>query len=309
MKKLTIVTSAYRSEKYLQIYFENMICLTNLDEISIILLLNDATEEEKRIAEFYKKKYPNIFYIQYTPRESIGASTNRGFRLAKTLYVGYADVDDLRASNAFELQIKTLDENPDVDFTYGDFVVVSKIGQKEGKYINTQEFDINEFARSSTVGPGHLFRRSLLDKIGYWDEQLKSGGDFEFQIRAALNCKFKKTEGVLVYYLCGENASSASKNILQPIERTIIEIRYGIFDKIDYNFMQYIYLYNIANILQFGQWISIKQFVPNYDEFMENRRKNLADIGLYKYCRNQILTKSFFKKNMNLGNIFKLTKN
>ena len=280
-KILTIVTSAYKAEKYLEGYFQNILSLEGLERFQVIVVLNDATPAEKKIADTYQNRFPETFRLVYTPRETIGASTNRGYTMADSVYVVYADVDDLRPPDAYVRQIQTLDNNPDVDFTYGDFLDVKKIGDTTGRRAVTAAFDRLSFTRGCLVGPNHFFRKRLLEKVGFWDEQLRSGGDFEFQVRAAFNCKFKKTEGVLVYKL--DAAQSASQGILQPLERTVIELRYGIYDKIDYNYLPDAVRYNIAYLWHNGTWQPIRSFIPGYDELLERRRKEWFSKGVSRY--------------------------
>ena len=157
------------------------------------------------------------YYLDF--RETIGSSTNRGYQLADTAYLAYTDVDDTRPADAFVELLQTLEKNPDIDFTYGNFLVVPEQGATKGQMIETIEFDRNEFTRSSHVGPGHCFRRSLLKQSGYWDEQLRSGGDFDFQIRAAVHGKFKKTYKNVVYYT-SDQTQSASSTSWQAIATT-----------------------------------------------------------------------------------------
>ena len=59
-------------------------------------------------------------------------------------------------------------------------------GDTEGTRIETPEFDRVEFTRSCLASPTQLFRRSMVERTGGFDEQFRSGGDYEFQIRAAL---------------------------------------------------------------------------------------------------------------------------
>ena len=47
-KILTIVTSAYKAEKYLELYFQNILSLEGLDGFQVIVVLNDATPAEKK---------------------------------------------------------------------------------------------------------------------------------------------------------------------------------------------------------------------------------------------------------------------
>jgi glycosyltransferase involved in cell wall biosynthesis len=282
MKVLTIVTSAYRSANYIRIYFESVLRLNSLESLKVILVLNDPDNIELQVSKEYQSLYPDLFNILKVPRETIGASLNRGFNISKTPYTAYLDIDDQRVPDSFDRQIATLESNPDVDFTYGDIMVVSTQGETEGRYVLVPEFDSFEFTRSCIASPTQLFRTHLLKKLKGFDEQLKSGGDFDFNIRAASNCKFKKTPGLLCYYTKFMGSGSASSNDLQPIERTVIELRYGIFDKIDYRYIKQAREYNISNILINGDWLPISQFIHNYESIIKER-KYLKPIGLRKY--------------------------
>lgn len=282
-RKITVVTSAYRSEQYLLGYFENMLRLTNRSEIAIALLLNDPTSKEREISTAYQSRNPDLFQVQCTERETIGASLNRGFRAADTPYVAYADVDDRRPPDAFSKQLATLEANPDADFTYGDFIVVKKAEQTEGWPVATPEFDPLEFTRSSCVGPGHFFRKTLLDRTGYFDEQLKSGADYDFQIRAAFNCRFKKTAAVVAYYLMDSRLPSASKTPWQQIDLCAISMRYGLFDRLNYDHLASATYYRIFEVQYNGTWVPVRQLVPNYEMAMQQRRSEWAQLGLKKY--------------------------
>ena len=283
-KQLSIVTSAYQCEPYLEGYFQNITALVGFERYLLIVVLNQPSRAELEIAEGYRAQYPDNICFVPVERESIGASTNRGFQLAETEYLTYADVDDRRAPDCYIRQLQTLQSQPDIDFTYGDFVTVPEPSTTDGELVLTMEFDQETFSRGSHVGPNHFFRRTLLDKCGYWDEQLKSGGDFDFQVRAALNGKFKKTVGPpLLYYTCFANSGSASSGRLQPIERTVIELRYGIYDKIDYDYLPRAVRYNVPYLLQSGQWVPVSQFVPDYEDFIQDRCSRWFVLGMGNY--------------------------
>jgi len=288
MKRLTIVTTTYISGKYLPGYFEGMLRLNHLEQLQVILVQNQPDKYERQIADEYQRHNPGLLHvIQLDHRETIGASTNRGFALADTPYLAYQDVDDVRVPDSFERQMATLDSYPEVDFTYGDFIRVNAQGVKEGWYASRPEFDHSSFTRYCFAGPTHLFRIGLLEKVGGWDEQFLSGGDFDFQVRAALNCEFKKTPGLLLYYTKYQDSGSASSSMLEPIERTVIELRYGAFDIIDYRYLKYAGNYRINEMLFNGDWHPLNNYVPNYTELIKER-EHLRAVGVRNFRIAQI---------------------
>ena len=50
-------------------------------------------------------------------------------------------------------------------------------------------------------GPFRAWKKVIHEKIGYFDEQLRSGADFDLMVRVAIVYKMKKTQGLLGYYL------------------------------------------------------------------------------------------------------------
>lgn len=275
-KILTVITTTYRSEIYLENYFDGILALAGRDTFQFILVMNAPNAEERKIAFSYYEQYPNLLrIIEVANRESIGASLNRGFTLVNTPYCSFLDVDDTRTTDSYIKQIKTLENHPDADFTYGDFICVSEQGSNKGSYISTIDFCANEFTQGCHASPTQLFRSSLIKNIGGFDEQYKSGGDFEFQIRAAHNCKFKKTEGPLCYYSKLPISISASSTILQPIERTAIELRYGLYDKTmelkGYPYVHAARRYRLDYVLIHGKWQPLEKYVPKYRKMLSKR--------------------------------------
>src|SRR6185436_7035113 len=102
---------------------------------------------------------------------------------------------------SLELQMKTLDSNPAVTFTYGDFIIVNQWLKKEGKAVITPEFNKKEFIGSFPEGPFPMWRKSANEKIGYFDEQCLQGADFELFARLSVEYEGKKAQGLLGYYL------------------------------------------------------------------------------------------------------------
>lgn len=286
-KKITVVTSAYQSESYLFGYLENMIRLTNRNQISIILFLNDPSSYEIELSQSFQERWPDLFHVHYSERETIGASLNRGLHAATTPYIAYADIDDRRPADAFERQLTTLENHPEAMFTYGDFLVVNNPEDIRGRRVETLEFDPTEFTRSSCVGPGHFFRRGLLEQTGYYDEQLRSGADFDFQIRAAFNCRFQKTPGIVAYYLQNNRLLSASKTPWQRLEACVIYFRYGIFDKVNYDYASMAALYHVSDVFYEGKWVPVKQLIRDYDTTIQSRHSQWNQQGIKHYIRQK----------------------
>lgn len=276
--KLTIVSSCYNSEGYLEGFFKNIIQMDGFNDYLLLIYLNSPTAIELNIADKYKNLYPDNIIYEIVEREYVSQSTNRGLKKANTDYVVYADVDDRRFQDAYIRMIYTLDNNLDCDLTYGDYLYVSKPDVFSGDLHKTKDFDIDSFTRFPQIGPGHFFRKSILEKVGFWDEQLRSGADFDFQIRAAFNVKFKKTVGnPITYYTFNTNGVSLSSGDLSKIEALVISLRYGIYSEVPrwLNYLPEIYNYRISHISIENEWNPISNYVADIESILSSRMHNL----------------------------------
>jgi len=271
--KISTITSCFKGERYLESFLRNVSEQTILDKIEIVLVHNEPTKKEIRLVKNFQSKYAGVInHIIVNPVEPIGKSMNTCIKEAKGEYVTIWNVDDLRTSNSLEMQMKILDENPEIDLTYGDFIIVDKIGKDTGKLINSPEFERRKFIRGMYCGPFPMWRKEMNRKIGYFDEQLIQGADFDLMVRIALHCKMKKNQGILGYYLNEQAGLSTRKGSLQPIERTVIELRYGIYNKIDFLYYKKALRYKIYQVFFNNQWFPINNFYGNYDQLIKNRR-------------------------------------
>jgi len=279
-RKVSILSPCFRSEKYLEPFLENVTQQTILPHIELVLDHNEPTPKELIIVDKYKKQYPHlIIHNIVRPVVPVSASINRCINTASGKYLCIGNADDLRTPDSIELMCRTLDNYAEIGFTYGDFTVVNEFSRREGPLVVTMEFNRIEFIRGMHVGPFFMWRSSLTPIVGYWDEQFLSGGDFDFAVRLALISNGKKTPGNLGYYLnMGQGASSGGTHVpreIQPIERTVIEFRYGQYDKtILLNGFRYVSRakkYRLDKMLVSGEWHPITDYLPDYRERLRER--------------------------------------
>ena len=238
--------------------------------MELIICANEPSPVEEQFLWEFRELWEEQVKILVVPRESLYASWNRCLKAASGEYLAIANVDDLRTVNSLEIQMKALEKDRGALFCFGPFAIVNRFPSEVGAIINPREYDQWEFSRSMMIGPFFMWRKSTNPAIQYFDEQFKSGGDFDFAIRLALHGRGIKINNLLGYYL-DEGSGLSTGSELQPIERTVIELRYGIFDKLDASYLAKAKEYQIHRLQQQGQWISIKQFVPDYQGFIQER--------------------------------------
>ena len=258
MTKVSTITPCYNMSKYMKGFLDNLSTQTHKD-LEIILDHNDPTDEEITLVEEYNKEHDNIFHIVVEGVDPIGISMNRCIEFATGDYLCIWNVDDLRTPDSIEIMAKVLDENPDVDLVYGNYVIVSKFGETNGQFVDVEPH-IPELKEGMILGPFFMFRKSLIEKSGVFDEQLIQGPDYDLALRLVRNGKAHFMPDNLGYYLNEGLGMSTKPDSKQPIERTVIELRYNV-RVLDPQLVPYTREYDVDNIIVDEEKIPVKNFI------------------------------------------------
>lgn len=287
---ISTITPCYKMKPYLKLFLDELPNQTIFNQIEIVLDHNEPDEEELSWVREFQAKYPGrIKHIITNPVEFIGPSMNRCVREASAPLLAIWNVDDLRTPNSLELQVAAF--NKGADFVYGNFQYVRKFGSKNGSWFDFTKFQSQpeEFKRSMLLGPFMAFRKSLTETAGMFDEQLKSGADFDLAIRLAYHGKPGMTKGSLGYYLNEGKGASTRPNSKQPLERTVIELRYGTYEKMDYDFVVRALNYDIEHLFVAGEKTHVSHYIPNYTQMIADAKENLIEPGLKKYAFKKVI--------------------
>jgi GT2 family glycosyltransferase len=228
MAKISIITSLYKSEKYLKKYFRALNKFdANADfEYEIILISNDCSKKEESIISQNLKK--NIKFHKVS-RESLYKTWNRGIELAEGDFITFWNVDDIRFPEA----INPIFTNKNFDIFYFPFRYkryINLFGLNflvKNKIVHPSEYNKGKFLKEMHCGPFFVVKKSTFEKIGLFDSEFKISGDFEWCAKAAFNnLKFKKIDKIAGIFTNNGKTLSGSKNDLQKIENEIIYDRY-----------------------------------------------------------------------------------
>jgi glycosyltransferase involved in cell wall biosynthesis len=292
-------------KRYLPKFLEELPKQTLFPNFEIVLDHNEPDDEEIGWVKAFQQKYPGVIRHIIIPKvDPIGISMNRCIQEAQSEYVAIWNVDDLRTPDSLEKQVVFLDTHPDRGVVYGSYRVVRSFGVVEGKLVNDGGFapHDNEFKRSMLLGPFFMFRKKLVEKAGWFDEQLRSGADFDLAIRLAFHAAIGYVDGLLGYYLNEGKGASTRPGSLQAVERTVIELRYGMYDKIDYEQVPKASGYFGSRILKGGEWKSVAAYVPNYVNFLSSAQEFLVKSGIRRFITGYLLNirqmKSWLKRTM-----------
>ena len=258
MTKVSTITPCYNMSKYMKGFLDNLSTQTHKD-LEIVLDHNDPSDEEVKLVEEYNQQYDNILHIKVEGVDPIGTSMNRCIEYATGDYLCIWNVDDLRTPDSIEIMAKVLDDNPDIDLVYGNYVIVSKFGETNGQFVDVEPH-IPELKEGMILGPFFMFRKSLIEKSGLFDEQLIQGPDYDLALRLVRNGKAHFIPDNLGYYLNEGLGMSTKPNSKQPIERTVIELRYNV-RVLEPQLVPHTREYDVENIIVDEEKIPVSNFI------------------------------------------------
>lgn len=280
--KISTITSCYKAERFLPIFLEQLPRQTMFDSLQVVIDHSNPSAQEVKLIEDFANKYPGK--IKHIIRDSvvpIYTAWNNCVREADGDFVAIWNIDDLRTPDSLEQQYVAL-LNSNAGLAFGNYYVVRTFGACDGDFVSRAGIPHSDQTRTMSAGPFFMFRKSLCDTVGYFDEQMKSSADFDFCVRLAFHTTFLHVPVTLGYYLNEGLGTSTRADSLQPVEDTVIALRYGMYDNVEYSLLPRVSTYVIPRILQLGQWAHVRDYVPNWEELLHNRGQLWLEDGIRK---------------------------
>jgi hypothetical protein len=295
----TIITSLFNSELFLDQYLKSLVEMGLSDDIEVLLLFNQPNEREKEILNSYRLN-KNIKIHVIDEREGLYATWNRGIRLAQGKYIGIWNVDDIRTKDGLYEQIKLLDEHSNVYLAYGDFNIINSESTNNSELNHALDFNnyTKPFRTGYHIGCFQMWKKDVHEKIGYYDEQFKIAGDFDFQTRVAQHFKMAKIKANLGLYLNNSKHKLSSQKQKQIIENNIVYLRNYCFSKINLCYLHFAkYNYDISNLTFYKvkyplNKISFQETIKNSYKFLLPLIRFPKDLIRYYFYKFVIISKN-----------------
>jgi len=299
-KKISVLTSLYNCENFLQGYFHALAKIEGKDHIEVLLLHNAPTDIELNIVNEYLPSMDFVRHIVIPERETVYRTWNRGIQLSEGEYITVWNVDDIRFPDSIIRQAEALDKNPDAAIAYSDIWISRQYGFHGTKKNNSLAFNQStrkKFLSEYQLSCFQMWRKSIHPIVGYYDEQFKCIADFDFQIRIALHFPLVKIDEPLGIYLEGQ-PHKLSANGLQPIEYNLLGLRYANYFLVNFFLLpEAKKKYQQSRMLIYGEWKDFQEKSP-FNWFYKMRGIVFASFhSIYWLCRQVAKNCFLFVKN------------
>ena len=218
--KVSIITSMFKAGKFIDRFLSNIVEQTIFENCELIIIDAASPDNEALLINQYKNRFKNIKYLRLDKDPGIYGCWNEAIKIASGKYITNANLDDLRFKNQIEVMINSLEKNPNIDLVYAETFItadafVKKIENIEAKTIYPTTFFSPENMVKCLPGCMPVWRKSMHDRSGLFDESLRYAGDHEMWLRAVrAGSKFKKIDGVYGAYLFNEEGLTTSKKTM-----------------------------------------------------------------------------------------------
>jgi GT2 family glycosyltransferase/ADP-heptose:LPS heptosyltransferase/lipoprotein NlpI len=221
---VSAIVSTYKSGKFMRRKLDDILNQTLAEQIEIIVIDSNSPENEGAIVREYMTRHRNIRYLRTENRETVYQAWNRGIALARGEFITNANTDDRLRRDCIETLVQALRENPDKVLAYGDSIITIRENETFERctphgYLRWPDFDRAKLLEFCFVGPHPVWRRSVHEKAGYFDENYQCAADYEFWLRLALNHDFVHVPELLGLYW--QNEESVSRKGQKPIDEAL----------------------------------------------------------------------------------------
>lgn len=186
MEKVSIIIPVFNDEKGLETCLDALERQTfPKDHYEVVVVDNASTVDIKNLVA----RFPQAHYC-YEGKPGSYAARNKGLTIATGDIIAFTDSDCIPAPNWVERGVSTLRQVPDCGLVGGAITIFVKDPKRPTGvelYESIKGFPQKEYIEKSQFGAtANVFTsREIIDAVGYFNSELKSGGDAEWGKRVA----------------------------------------------------------------------------------------------------------------------------
>lgn len=216
---ISVIIPAYNAERYIKEAIESALSQTYKD-IEIIVINDGSTDRTGDIAFQCFQHESQRVLIVHQKNKGASAARNTGIKYAKGEYIAFLDADDVWLPNKLQKQIALLENDKDLALVYSNCYrntdTLFDIA-KPHRGFAFSELILDNFIPTSSV----VVRKSILDKVGVFNESFLISQDFDLWLRIAHAHKIDFVDLPLVKYEMDSDGLS-KKRI--PVLKEVIKI-------------------------------------------------------------------------------------
>ena len=190
---VSVIMPVYNGADYIGRAIESVMT-QDYRNFELIIVDDGSTDATRQVVQGYDDTR-----IRYFHQDNSGVSNarNSAIRCAAGQYIMPLDADDMMAPAFITKHLREFEKHPDADLVYCDVLLIDQNGNpltvmKKPEYPDRRHLIRDLFRAGHPIVPFRLgLRKSVFEKIGFYDETLLVGEDYDMMrrfVKAGLKC-------------------------------------------------------------------------------------------------------------------------
>ena len=156
---------------------------SSYQNIEVICVDDGSVDDTSKVIDYFVERFPDKIRSERGMNKGASAARNKGMSLATGEYIQFLDSDDVLMTNKIGQQIELVEGAGCADLVIGNY---------EKKFMNGVRSEVSSLEGDPWMAlirtelgttSANLWKKSLLDKVGGWDEDQKSSQDYNLMFR------------------------------------------------------------------------------------------------------------------------------
>ena len=189
MKNISAIIATYNNASYLKEAVDSVLNQTYQD-VEIIVVDDGSTDNTRDLIESMRSIHSRVIQYIYQKNQGPASARNTGMRAAQGKYISFLDADDTWLPDKLQKQVDVLEARPHVGFVYSDNFFIDEQGSVIEGYIRKIKLVngnilLDLYLNFFLITSGIMMRKECIDSIGFFNEDLLVGEDYEYFLRLA----------------------------------------------------------------------------------------------------------------------------
>lgn len=221
--RVTVVMPVFNAEPYLSEAVESVLEQT-LEDLELVAVDDGSEDGSRAILQRFAQLDPRVRVVANERNLGLAATSNRGWRLARAMYIARLDADDVALPERLSSQIEFLDAHPSVAAVGGAAITIDP----SGRQISVMRYPTSSSVirarlprRNCFVHSSVTLRRAALEEVaGY---RFDTGGGYDLWLRLSERFDLANLpEPVVLYRLYAGQTSIVA---VEELARNSVAIR------------------------------------------------------------------------------------
>ena len=179
---VSVIIPVYNGINYLNESVDSVLAQTFTD-YEVLVVDDGSTDETWDLIQAYEDRVRGI----RKPNGGVASALNRGIQEARGRWIAWLSHDDVFLPDKLLKQVEFLKNNPQFKASYTGFYIIDQLGKIVGEYkpvwYPREQATRMLFYSTYMNGSSMLIERACFDKVGLFNEKLKSTQDIDMWLR------------------------------------------------------------------------------------------------------------------------------